>query len=215
MPKTTHHRDFSNTRYNCENRMKYLAIVLCASLLVFSACAPPLNVHVSYISKNDSQQVANADKVTIDLTVQDLRANKSTIGTVFGSFNQRHSIVSSDNVPDVIQGAFDIELEARGFNLGSGPAVVIVDLNYLETEREVESWSAGRGQSLVVLNIKVKTPAGPALYSHEFYGRYAQNNFTHDGAQLVTQRALSDAVWQVFEDPKFIDALLTTRKNPP
>ena len=198
--------------------MKYLTIVLCTSLFAFSACGP-LNVHVSYIPKNDSQQVAGADKVTVDLWVRDLRADKSTIGIVFGA-NQKHSIVSSDNVADVVREAFDLELEARGFNLGSGSALVIVDLNHLETQHDVGSFdllgsSADHAQSLVVLNVKVKTPSGPTLYSHEFYDRYAQNNLFNGASQLVTQRALSDAVWQVFEDPKFIDALLATRKNSP
>ena len=122
-------------------------------------------------------------------------------------------IASTNDVAEVLRGAFNTELESRGFRLAQGGAMVTTDLNQLETER-INKISEDSATSLVELNVRVETSKGSQLYSREIYGRASGKNISFSAAQIVTEGAITSATWQVFADPTFTAALLSAGTSP-
>lgn len=190
-------------------------VIIVASLI--AGCATVQEQPISYIPQQSVHPVKDADAIAVEVRVEDLQAAPS--GSLWESFDpiEQTNYSRAKDPMDTLKGAAETELKARGFRIGSGGALVIVQLGQFEAV--VRSDISGiHASGFLSMRVQVKRQTGKVLYSKLVQGEgpptsaflYLDKCFSRE-----LQGSLEDAFTRLFDDPAFTAAILATRQPPP
>jgi uncharacterized lipoprotein YajG len=217
-PKT-----FGTQRFYVNAGARRRAGLLLAAMLAACVNGKPLPISLAYTPEQTVVGVSGAQFVYVDVTVNDKRSAKETVGE-FSSDVATRPIVTHDDLTKLVKSALESELRNRGFELGAGNAVVVVDLNRIEVKRTVKAGSWANisrpfleisTQAMAIMNVLVKRKTGEVLYSKQISGKASftgtQNETLSSDCQRGLNYALDRLVRNQMAEPAFINALLATR----
>jgi len=186
-------------------------------LAMIAACAtatvPPFPVSLTYTPDRNAQPVSGSEAVHVEVTVNDLRQDKNTLGEVSGGL-QTVSIFTDDDLAKLVKSSIQSELVDRDFELGSGNALLMVDIEGISVHRKIGANFSAR--AVVILKVQVELKTGAVLYSREVNGTASlalADESGSGGSQHALDSALGDAVQSLMADPAFIKAILSTRNQ--
>jgi uncharacterized lipoprotein YajG len=178
----------------------------------------PLPVSLTYRPDSTVQSVTGAASTRVDVTVKDLRQDKSTLGdanTIAMSF----PIITNDDLAQVLKSAVESELANRGFDLGAGGALAAIDLEgvAVDDHKTFNVDNINDVRAIVIIGAQVKPDNGKVLYSKVISGKIAFESSRNETFSSASERALDyaldEAVRNLMNDPEFIKALLATRNT--
>jgi uncharacterized lipoprotein YajG len=188
-----------------------LIVVASASFFIGCATQAP-RLPISYLPQQNVQPIKDADVISVEVKVEDLQPQ--TFNYFMGD---PHYLVK--DAQETIKGAAETELKARGFKIGGGGAIVIIQICRLEATCETDNFSmyiTSRGS--LSMRVQVQPQTGKVLYSKMIGGeaspKYAFGWMTKCATPEL-QGALKDAFERLFTDPAFATAILATRQPPP
>ena len=195
------------------NLIKRIAVVF---LLAFSVSACALTediVELKYDPMENAKSIG-ADSKSFNLTVVDERGEyKGRIGAKVNGFGaEMADIKSSVPVREVLFNAIRTEMEARKLDISEEAASNIdIIITALHNNFQVGVFS-GTARGITAFTVGVKNTAGDMLYE----GAVSEVHL-YDGIQLASgenagiaiEGALKKAVAALFNDPKFVAALVS------
>ncbi len=197
-------------------RFRAAAFVIIVASLV-AGCATAREEPISYIPQQSVHPIKGADAIAVEVRVEDLQAAPS--GSLWESFDpieQRNYSRVKDPM-DTLKGAAETELRARGFRIGNGGALVVVQLGRFEAV--VRSDISGiHASGFLSMRVQVQPQTGKVLYSRVVGGEGPPTNaflYLDKCFSRELQASLEDAFTRLFDDPAFTAAILATRPAPP
>lgn len=189
---------------------------LVASVLLLIGCATR-EFPISYIPQQNVQAIPHADAISVEIKVEDLQPAESLSWDAFDPISQKVNFRVKD-AGGTVKGAAETELRARGFKIGSGGALVTVQLDRFEALCEYSITNSA--SSDISMRVQVEAQTGKVLYSKVVKGEANPASallFFHtlNCATPELQGSLADAFRQLFADPAFTTAILATRPAPP
>jgi hypothetical protein len=194
------------------------------TMVVFSiiaGCAIPVPERpISYIPQENVQPVKDADAIPVEVRVEDLEGAPSAL-----PWSPRYLLTRPDlsfrvkDPADTVKGAAETELRARGFTIGSGGALVTIQLVHFEATYEPDPFGmVTTARANLSMRVQVSPPTGKVLYSRDVGGEGTPISgvfMLHHPATHELQGSLSDAFRRLFDDSAFTAAILATRQAPP
>jgi uncharacterized lipoprotein len=205
-----------------QGRWAVIAVVVALSI---GGCALTEDtVRLSYQPRGAAGQVGAAQAVTVAVVVRDERRGKERdrVSCKKNGYGMEMAAIRSENdVPGLVQGAVQSELSRRGFRAGAGGVTVVVEVHRLYNDFKIGFFS-GDADAEADLEVRVY-PAGategtPALYEGRAEGAGQNPNVqlsSGENAKVALEAALSEAVWRLFANQRFIAALLAAGVPPP
>lgn len=190
--------------------MRTLVLFLCAASL--AACATTEDVvPVNYVATAASQ-VSGASAVQVNVVTSDARTtNRGRISTKLNGYGMEMAAIRSQGeVTDIVRGALESELKARGYGLGAGaggPRVnAAVETFYADFD---VGMLAGKAKGDVKLTASVAAPGGAERYRTTVTGHAEKSVQLASGknAAAALSEALADALRKLFGDQAFLQAL--------
>jgi uncharacterized lipoprotein YajG len=196
-----------------------MLIVGFVSLLI--GCASEVKkLPITYIPQENVQAIKGADAIPVEVAVEDLQPDE--YGSPLESFKSKQTRFHVENAADTVKEAAETELKARGFKIGSGGALVTVQLyrfaGQSETGGALGLTVTARG--FLSMRVQVRPQTGKVLFSRNVRAEadpISGTPFTL-GRHPVThqlQETLSEVFKGLFADPAFTAAILATRQAPP
>jgi uncharacterized lipoprotein YajG len=194
--------------------MRQVGKVLLATIIV--ACAEkPLPVSFTYMPNQTVRPTSGAESVNVEVTVNDVRRVKDTLGETTSAIYTAQ-IVTRDDLSEVIKSGVESELVNRGFELGPGNALIVIDLEEIAVRHKISAFSGdSKPRAMVILKSEVKRRTGTVLYSKEISGKVSlvlKDMTSSAASQEALDYALNDAVRNLVADPAFMQAVLSTGK---
>jgi uncharacterized lipoprotein YajG len=204
--------------------LKRILVPAIAAAIAACGSGPPLPVSLTYAPDPLVAAVPTAERVQVEVTVNDERPNKNTVGA-FGvdvtpgrGFLSGVRIATNDDLTKLIRSAIQSELSNRGFELGPGNARVVVDLDGIEAKLGNDSFVNPHlmARAMVVMKVAVSSSSRNGLYSRGIDGKdistVEKGETASSGLERALNYAIDDAVRNLMADRAFIDALLATGK---
>jgi uncharacterized lipoprotein YajG len=185
--------------FNIRNRIKVFIVI--SFLTLGSGCAlTQERVKLSYAPQFSVPKVERADASIVKVEVVDSR----TTNKVSAKKNP-HGI----DVASLVKGAIEVELEHRGFQLGTGKTLVSVELTKFYNDFKVGLFSGDAVAELfMVVQVKDSTNI---LYSRSITGEGLNKGIqlaSGSNAKIALDAALKDAVSKLFQDTKFLESIV-------
>jgi hypothetical protein len=124
--------------------------------------------------------------------------------------------MTQDSLAEVVKSGVESELINRGFELGSGNALIVIDLQEIAVRNKISTYSGdSHVRAMAILKSEVKRNTRAVLYSKEISGNVSlviKDMTSSAASQQALDYALNDAVRNVVADPAFIQAVLSTGK---
>jgi Uncharacterized lipoprotein len=187
-----------------------IAVVASVSLLV--GCAIK-EFPITYVQQQNVQAIKDADAVAVEVKVEDLQPAEFMSWDAFDPISQKENFRVKD-AGGTIKGAAETELRARGFKIGSGGALVTIQLGRFQALCEYSITNSASAD--ISMRVQVQPQTGKVSYSREVKGEANPTStylFFHslNCATPELEGALADAFRQLFADPAFTTAILATR----
>ena len=173
---------------------------------------------IAYVPQANVQPTKGADAIQVEVKVEDLQAAPTP-----SSWSPRYLFTPQDryfrvkDAVDTIERAAETELSARGFKIGSGGALVRIQLTYFEATYEVDPW--GPTPYALICRCEFRCARRPARCcirgKSGARGTPISEAFMWHPATHELEQSLSDAFKRLFSDPAFTAAILATRQPPP
>jgi uncharacterized lipoprotein YajG len=190
--------------------------ILAAALLTLglTGCAlTPATESLNYQAQTGVAHVAHAENVTVNVVATDSRVDKA-IGYKKNALNMKMTIagISADKPIDVIVGnAIEEELKAHGFQINKNSNLKItVDVTKFYNEFDVKFASADAnaetGISVNVFN------SGNVVYTKSINRKNTETSYFAASpglAKTSLENALNKAIAELFNDPLFINTLIS------
>jgi uncharacterized lipoprotein YajG len=187
--------------------------ILAAALLTLclTGCAlTPATESLNYQAQTGVAHVAHAENVTVNVVTTDSRVDKA-IGHKKNTWGMITAGISADEPVEVIvDRAIEQELKNRGFHIARNSGVIVhADVTKFNNEFSLGFWQGhANGQTTMLIDVKNN---GNEIYKKMIDGTNS------DGIQLATggnakaslEKALANAMTELFNDPAFIAALTT------
>ena len=189
----------------------YAALILiCVAILLNGCGAVDRHITIGYQPLIVKQKIENADTVTINVIVSDLRKNKSNIvGKVAQGFKFSGNIYSKEDVVVTIAKAIELELINCGFELGSGQVTISIVLrNFYYVDRLSREGGYATGEFSLL--VEVLSSNNEKFFSKFIIGRGKKKPskiFAWKGAPSALEAALKDGISQVINETEFINSL--------
>ena len=186
-----------------------IARVLAATILLSGCAFTTGHVDLDYQSQVTPTRVAEGDSPRIGVAVADKRPTQVVGHKINGYGMKTAEIISDSDVPDTVKKAFEQELKARGFTVGTGGILVSVSLNDFESEYSM-GWFSGQATANMGMDVSVVQTNGAITFEKHIVGHNEESVMTagEGNAQDTLNAAMRDAVSNVFGDPAFLDALV-------
>lgn len=112
------------------------------------------------------------------------------------------------DVSDLFSNSLKFELINRHYNISSGGFVLDVEIHKFQNEFKSCSFT-GKSEAELILFVQVKTPSENVVYSRVIVGKDQKEIYMAlaYNAKLTLEAALNDAIYQLFGDPLFLEAL--------
>jgi uncharacterized lipoprotein YajG len=194
---------------------------------LLAGCASEVRkLPITYVPQQNVQAIRGADAVPVEVTVEDLEPDEYVSGWdqvgafLVGPFSGRTTRFQVKDAADTVRGAAETELKARGFKIGGGGALVIIQIERFaaQTEPEGAFGFSATGRGYLSMRVEVQAQAGKVLFSKNVGAEGTptdESAFTGKPATHVLGESLTDALKGLFADPAFAAAILATRQPPP
>jgi uncharacterized lipoprotein len=194
-------------------RKKLLVFGVISVLFQFGCAWAPVNINIFYARQQGVSLIKGAKDVKVNVKVVDLRQDKATVGFIKNGFGENLApIIANEDVSVTIQRAIVMELGARGFSHGAdAPIDISVELHSFYND-----FTMGfTANAIAYLNmgVSVRSKKGELLYSKQITAQGIEWDvrvLNGDSARLALGRALQDGTTLMFQDRKFIAALLSS-----
>jgi uncharacterized lipoprotein YajG len=176
---------------------------------------------ITYVPQQNVQAIAGADTVPIEVRVEDLEPDESVSGwDKVNPFADRILRFQVKDAADTVRGAAEAELKARGFKVGGGGALVIIQIERFaaQTEPEGAFGFSATGRGYLSMRVEVQPQTGMVLFSKNVGAEGTptdESAFSGKPATHVLGESLTDALRGLFADPAFTAAILATRQQLP
>ena len=183
------------------------------ALVVLSGCALTTeHVQLQYAPQAVVTPLKGASSISVAVQVVDLRQDQKVGSKKNGFGMEMAPILAADDVAGTVRQALERELKVRGFQLADAAAVVSIaaDLTRFYNDFKMGVF-AGDAVADLNLSITVKSQQGQLLYSRHLVAQGVETNIqlaTGNNARIALNRALENGMKSLFEDQKFIAALL-------
>jgi uncharacterized lipoprotein len=202
-----------------------LGVVFFGASLLFGGCALTEDtVRLAYRPRVAAQPLNKAENVSVAVVMRDERRaiERDRVSCKRNGYGMEMAAIRSENdVPDLVRTSIYTELTRRGFRPGSGGVTVVVEVRRLYNDFKT-GFFAGDAVAEADLEVSVLAPgateAGPALFRGRANGAGQNPNVqltSGENAKVALENALSEAVWRLFNNPRFISALLAGAPPPP
>jgi uncharacterized lipoprotein YajG len=199
-------------------------LALVASLLAGGCALTEDHVRLSYRPRASAQRVNQAESVTVAVVVRDDRRDKERdrVSCKKNGYGMEMAAIRSDtDVPGLVRASVESELTRRGFRAGAGGVTVVVELRRLYNDFKTGFFS-GDAIAEADLEVQVLAPGvrdgGPSLYQGRAAGSGQNPNVqlsSGENAKVALEDALSEAVWRMFNNRRFVGAILEAGAPPP
>ena len=121
-------------------------------------------------------------------------------------------IIAIEDVAVTVRRAIEQELRTRGFQLGTDTALVQItaDLTRFYNDHKT-GFFAGDAVADINMSVTVKSKKGDLLYTRQIISQGIEPNtqlMSGENARLALNRALENGMKSLFEDQKFLSALM-------
>jgi uncharacterized lipoprotein YajG len=187
--------------------------ILAAALLTLglTGCAiTPATESLNYQAQTGVAHVAHAENVTVNVVTTDSRADKA-IGRKKNTLGMSMAGISADEPVEVtVDRAIEQELKNRGFTIAKNSNInITADVTKFYNEFNI-GWSAhANAETDVVITVKRNNEI---LYNRKIHGDNDSTSLVAATAGLAKEsleKALANAMTELFNDPAFIAALTT------
>ncbi len=178
---------------------------------------------LSYRPRAPAPRLQEAQNVTVAVVVRDERHSneRDRVSCKKNGYGMEMAAIRSQNdVPDLVRASVLGELTRRGFRSGLGGATVVVEVRRLYNDFKTGFFS-GDAFAEADLEVKVFGPgppqAAPLLFEGRVEGSGKNANIqlsSGDNAKPALEDALSEAIWRLFNDRRFVGALLVAPPPP-
>jgi hypothetical protein len=194
--------------------LRQVGKLLLATMII--ACAhKPLPVSFTYMPNRTVRPTSGAESVKIEVTANDVRRVKDNLGEATTGL-QSVQIRTQDSLAEVVRSGVESELINRGFELGSGDALIVIDLEEITVRDKIAIFGgAHHVRAIAILKSEVSRKTGAVIYSKELSGKVSfviEDVSPSAASQEALDYALNDAVRNVVADPAFMLAVLSTGK---
>jgi uncharacterized lipoprotein YajG len=189
-------------------------------LLSVSACAwTEERVDLAYEQAGISAALPDARSVKIEVAPADARSTyRDRVSSKKNGFGmEAAAITSSNDVADLVGRSIEQGLKARGFEIGSGGSKLAVDIHKFYNDFKVGIWS-GTSAAEINLAVRLLDPAGAPRFSKSYSAEGIVKPIMLMGpenARLALNKALTDAVARVVNDPDLTNALVAAGREAP
>ncbi len=187
--------------------------------ILFVGCALTTDrVRLEYQPIRSAQTVNGADGITVFVTVNDLRADKTRVSCKKNGFGMEMAPIIAEEDPAVtIKRAIESEFIARGFKIGADALVLInSDITRFWNDHKT-GFFAGDAVADLNMTVVVKTGSGEKiLFTKQIAAQGTETNTqlaSGNNAKRALDKALSNGIGQLFEDQIFLNSILKA-KNP-
>lgn len=196
---------------------RQISAMLVFSLIAFlTGCAFTTDrIELQYPQQLGAKPLTGANTVSVATKVNDLRNDKSKVGSKKNGFGMETApIITVEDVSVTFQKAIEQALRVRGFNVDPNTARVqiVADLTRFYNDHK-PGFFAGDAVADLNMLVTVKSSKGDHLYTRQIIAEGREDNIqlaTGNNAMLALNRALENGIRILFEDKAFIDSLLAT-----
>jgi len=189
--------------------------------LLCSGCAlTTAQIDVPYQPASSATvSVPNATNVSVAVSTSDGRTTyRDRVSSKKNGYGmEMAAIISSNDIPTTITNAFNQELSARGFKVGSQGAAVQVELVRFYNDFKT-GFFAGDAVANVGFNVKVSSPSAGIAFTKFYEGNGTEANIGvmgGDNARAALIKAFTASVNSAVNDPDFVHALLAAGGQAP
>ncbi len=181
---------------------------------------------ISYVPQQNVQAIKGAGAVPVEVRVEDLQPDEywSTWDALNPFADEATVRFHVEDAADIVKGAAETELKARGFKIAADGALVTIQLDRFAAQM-TESGGAWKGVTATVrgyisMRVQVRPQTGKVLFSRkvgaeaEPISRTLSKLGRHPVAQML-QASLAETFKGLFGDPAFMAAILAARQPPP
>ena len=192
-------------------------IAAIAAVCFLSGCALTEDkTTVAYVPTDPgASTLPGAESVTLSFIASDKRVQYGDrISTKKNGYGMEMArIVSTNDVVELTRTALQQEFKALGFNIGTGGAVVGVELQTFYTDFK-SGFFSGTAVAQVGFTLRIKDAAGSLIYA-QIYNATGTVDGVHlasgENAKLAVEKALVNAVKDAVSDKALLQALLSTK----
>jgi len=191
------------------------ALILVAGL---SGCALTTDrIELQYSQQKGVSPIPGAADVSVRVQVADQRQDKSKVSSKKNGFGMEMApILAVEDIAVTIRRSIEQELQARGFQLGADSALVEIAADVTRFYNDHKTgFFAGDAVADLNMAIIVKSAKGDLLYTRQVVAQGIEPNtqlMSGENARLALNRALENGMKLLFEDQKFLAALLSPSK---
>ncbi len=162
---------------------------------VISGCATRVPERpIAYVPQANVQLVKGADRIPVEIKVEDLQPSESINRLALMVDRTDELRFRVKEAADTLKAATETELKARGFNIGSGGAVITIKMVHFEANYQSEDLgfvTTVRGS--LFMRVQVQSQTGKVVYSKEVedqahpHQRILPVASSHAGAPRITR----------------------------
>ncbi|UXZ53196.1 YajG family lipoprotein [Halomonas sp. 7T] len=200
--------------------MKLLKLlgVFAALALLHGCAAIPESHKLTYEPQVDVAAVDGASEVSVNVVVADGREDQRRIS------HKRHgwgfpmaSIHSEEPVENVLKAAIEQELLARGFEIdGDSPVIIQGDILELYSNLHlIDTLLTGKTVGKSTIQVDVMSVANERLFSRDISVKPEHKGVMYQSASNLArpiEMAIEETLDELFNDPLFIEALLSAQR---
>ena len=194
--------------------IRILTIASCIAVSALSGCALTTDrIELQYTQQSGVAQIPGANNVSVNVLVSDQRQDKSKVSSKKNGFGMEMApIIAIEDVAVTVRRAIEQELRTRGFQLGTDTALVQItaDLTRFYNDHKT-GFFAGDAVADINMSVTVKSKKGDLLYTRRIISQGIEPNtqlMSGENARLALNRALENGMKSLFEDQKFLSALM-------
>jgi uncharacterized lipoprotein YajG len=199
--------------------MKMFRLLIVAAVVVLQACTVQHVTDLSMPPPGVRVGLVGADAVAIKVSVEDRRADKTSIGTCRKqpSSGMAVTVSLSRSLDMVVRDAVEAEVTARGYRLGTGSIYFLVDITDARADVTYLPFR-NRVEGKVSLVATVMRADGRKNFERTFLRTinlnvesFAIMNSFDDGAVEVA-KAMGDVIREMLDDPNVNQAIAAAGK---
>jgi uncharacterized lipoprotein len=194
-------------------------VLLCTALLCGGCAFTTDTIDVPYQPLAAAAPIAGAPGIAVTVTGTDGRTTDSDrVGTKKNGYGQECApILSSNDIPTTVAGAFSQELSERGFKIGPGGVTLKIEVVQFYNDFKT-GFFAAHAVSNVAFNTEIVAPDGAIAFSKYYQGTGDNPNVQLMGgseARAALIKAFQSAVASAVNDPDFIHGLIAAGAKAP
>ncbi|HEY4394278.1 MAG TPA: YajG family lipoprotein [Polyangia bacterium] len=204
-------------------RVRSWVLVVVAALSIGGCALTEDTVMLTYQPRAPAQRLSEAPAVTVSVVVRDDRRGneRDRVSCKKNGYGMEMAAIRSVNdVPGLVKGSIQTELARRGFRSGPDGVTVVVELRRLYNDFHPGFFS-GDATAEADLEVSVFAPrvteGSPPVFEGRAEGEGKTENVqlsSGDNAKPALENALSEAVWRLFNNRRFVAAILSAGAAP-